>query len=62
MHFLNTEKQSMFANCMSDGINFQGPEGNLYIFCQKKIKKAAIDMLTRKKGYSWKSHKKQSVK
>lgn len=29
----------MFANHMPDGINFQGPEGNLYKFCQKKEKK-----------------------
>lgn len=33
----------MFANHMSDGINFQSPESNLYL---KKKKKAAIDMLT----------------
>lgn len=26
----------MFANHMLDGINFQGPEDNLYKFCQKK--------------------------
>lgn len=39
----------MFANHMPDGINFQGPEGNLYIFCQKK-RKSSMDMLTQKRG------------
>lgn len=39
----------MFANHMPDGINLQGPEGNLYIFCQKK-RKSSIDMLTQKRG------------
>lgn len=28
-------KQGMFANHMLGGINFQGPEGNLYKFVEK---------------------------
>ena len=49
----------MLAKHMSGGINFQGPEENLYIFGPKKV---AIGMLTCKKGCSWLSHTKPLVK
>lgn len=52
----------MFANHMPDGINFQGPEGNLYIFCQKKEKKRSghthVYLEKKKKRCGWASHTK----